>query len=185
MLKAMMTSHGTDNCQGFKPRFSYSLRNNCEYVNMYRELFHYRKIRNTPLSFRQITFKMLHFAIYFLQMFLGIPRKDLFLKKPGALILSWCKSVLLQWMENRVWGNTLSMFMCHFADPKALIISPSGFWSCFLSLDLWGQILFSPKAFLSCFLTISSEETLWKQRISKDESYWICLLCQVLSPFPV
>lgn len=84
MFKAMMTSHGTDNHQGFKPRFSYSLRNNYDYTNAYRELSHDRKVRNTTLSFSQITLKMLHFAIYLLQMFPGIHRKDLFVKKPGA-----------------------------------------------------------------------------------------------------
>lgn len=53
-------------------------------------------------------------------------------------------------MENGVWCNTPSMFMCHFAVPKALIKSPYGFQSCFLSLDLWGQIIFySPKSFLN------------------------------------
>lgn len=40
--------------------------------------------------------------------------------------------------------------MCHFAVPKALIKSPYGFQSCFLSLDLWGQIIFySLKSFLN------------------------------------
>lgn len=84
MFKAMMTSHGTDNHQGLRPRFFYSLRNNCDYTNVYRELSHDRNVGNIPLSFRQIAFKMLHFAIYLLQMFLGINRKDPFLKKPGA-----------------------------------------------------------------------------------------------------
>lgn len=84
MFKAMMTSHGTDNHQGFKPRFFYSLRNNYKYMDVYKELSHDRKVRNMTLSFSQITFKMLHFAIYLLQMFLVMHRKDLFLKKPEA-----------------------------------------------------------------------------------------------------
>lgn len=53
-------------------------------MNVYRELSHDRKVRNIPLSFSQITFKVLHFAIYLLQMFLAIHRKDLFLKMTGA-----------------------------------------------------------------------------------------------------
>lgn len=79
-----MTSHGTDKDQGFKPRFFYSLRNNYDYMDVYRELSYDRKVRNITLSSSQIMFKMLHFAIYLLQVFLGIHRKDLFLKKPRA-----------------------------------------------------------------------------------------------------
>jgi len=76
----MMTSHGTDNHQGFKPRFFYSFRNNYDYMDVYRELSHDMKVRNITLNFSQITFKMLHFAIYLLQMFLSIHRKEIFSK---------------------------------------------------------------------------------------------------------
>lgn len=183
MFKAMMTSHGTDNQQGFKPRFCYPLRNNCDYMNVYRELSHDRKVRNKPLSFSQIAFKMLCSAFCLLQMFLGFYRKDLFLKKPGAWFLAGTSQYCCNEWKTGVWCNTLSMFMCHFAVPKALIKSPNGFRRCFIGLDLWGQILFSPKAFLSYCLTISRKEFIWQWRISKDESYWICLLYQVFSPF--
>lgn len=184
MFKAMMTSHGTDNHQDFKPRFFYSLRNNCDYMNVYRELSHDRKVRNIPLSFSQITFKVLHFAIYLLQMFLAIHRKDLFLKMTGAWFLAGASQYCCNEWKMEFDAILLSTFMCHFTVPKALIKSPYGFRSCFLSLDLWGKIIFCPKAFLSYSLTISSEEFLWKLRISKDESYWTCLLHQVFSPFP-
>lgn len=78
-----MTSHGTNN-QWLQAKCLYSLRNNCDYVNVYGELSPDRAVRNIPLSFSQITFKILQFAICLLQIFLDTHRTDLFLKKPGA-----------------------------------------------------------------------------------------------------
>lgn len=96
-----MTSHGTGNHHGFKPRLLYSLRNYCDYMNVYRRLSHGKKVRNITLSSSQNTLNMLHFGIGLLQVFLAIHKKDFFFSPKGVGLDSWLVQVSIAAMNGQ------------------------------------------------------------------------------------
>lgn len=113
--KAVMTSRGTGSHHGFKPRLFYSLRNTVT-MNIHRKLSRDRKVRNITLRSRQVTLFMLYFAICLLQVFLGIHRKDLFLKRPGARLLAGAS----QYCCNE-WKMQFDAIFTIFFSPKAFL----------------------------------------------------------------